>query len=223
VLGQRRADIGGEHLGFLRHQLAGAVEDRVVEVPWQHAGGARDGDARGDPAFQAGDPDHVELVEVGGEDRQEACPLQQRHPPGVLGQVEHPGVEGQPGELPVGEPVGGEFGHPVVVGVVVVLVQIVDREPLIGHLVGLDQLVDGGQVVDVGPRVEVGPLVDGHDNSLGSDAYTTSRAETRNPAATYILTVPCSALSTYSSARRHPRAARCANPARSSDRPRPRP
>ena len=49
---------------------------------------------------EPGDPDHEELVEVGGVDRAEAEPLEQRHL-GVLGQFEHPLVEVEPGELAV--------------------------------------------------------------------------------------------------------------------------
>ena len=57
-----------------------------------------------DPALEAGHPDHEELVEVAGEDRQEAGPLEQRQV-AVLGQLEHPLVEAQPGQLAVEEPV----------------------------------------------------------------------------------------------------------------------
>ena len=51
-------------------------------------------------AFEPGDPDHVEFVEIAGRDRQEAQPLEQRMPL-VLGLGEHPLVEGQPGQLAV--------------------------------------------------------------------------------------------------------------------------
>ena len=50
--------------------------------------------------FQAGDPDHVELVEVRREDREELRPLQQRQRR-VGGQRQHPGVEVQPAQLAV--------------------------------------------------------------------------------------------------------------------------
>ena len=49
---------------------------------------------------QPGDPDHEELVEVRGVDRAEADPLEQRHLR-VLGQLQHPLVEVEPGELAV--------------------------------------------------------------------------------------------------------------------------
>src|SRR3712207_8029033 len=61
------------------------------------------------PALQAGDADHVELVEVAGEDRQELHPLQQGEGV-VLRQLEHAGVEVQPRQLAVDVPVGGGAG-----------------------------------------------------------------------------------------------------------------
>ena len=76
------------------------------------AGGGAHGDAGGDPALEAGHPDHEELVEVAGEDRQEPHPLEQRQV-GVLGELEHPLVEAQPGQLAVEEAVVGlEVGAP---------------------------------------------------------------------------------------------------------------
>ena len=57
--------------------------------------------------FRPGHPDHVELVEVAGEDREEPRPLQQRDV-GVLGQLEHALVERQPRDLAVGEAVLGQ-------------------------------------------------------------------------------------------------------------------
>ena len=58
-----------------------------------------------DHAFEAGDAHHVELVEVGGRDRQEAQPLQQRMAR-VLRLLQHAPVEGEPGQLAVDEPLG---------------------------------------------------------------------------------------------------------------------
>ena len=75
---------------------------------------ARDRHPGGDPSLESGDPHHEELVEVGGEDRQEAHPLQQREA-GVLGELEHPAVEVQPGDLAVQEPVRLEVVGPRVV------------------------------------------------------------------------------------------------------------
>ena len=54
-------------------------------------------------AFEAGDADHVEFVEVVGRDRQEAQPLEQRMAR-VVGLGEHALVEGQPGQLAIDEP-----------------------------------------------------------------------------------------------------------------------
>ncbi len=51
---------------------------------------------------QPGHPDHEELVQVARVDGAELQPLQQRHR-GVLGQLEHPIIEGQPRQLPVEE------------------------------------------------------------------------------------------------------------------------
>src|SRR5690606_8460594 len=52
---------------------------------------------------------HEELVEVGREDRQEPHALQQRDR-GVLGELEHALVEGEPGQLAVEEPVRRQRG-----------------------------------------------------------------------------------------------------------------
>ena len=60
-------------------------------------------------ALQPGDADHVELVEVAREDRQELGPLQQRLA-GVLGQREHAGVEVEPRQLAVEVAVVGQAG-----------------------------------------------------------------------------------------------------------------
>ena len=60
-------------------------------------------------ALQPGDADHVELVQVAREDRQELGPLQQRLA-GVLGQREHAGVEVQPRQLAVEVAVVGQAG-----------------------------------------------------------------------------------------------------------------
>ena len=74
--------------------------DRVDLLAGREAVGA----ARVDPGVElveeAGDPDHEELVQVGGVDRAEAQPLQQRHA-ALLGQFEDPLVEVEPGELAI--------------------------------------------------------------------------------------------------------------------------
>ena len=89
------------------HQLAGAGPDPLEEVAGHEAAGRAHRDPGVDAPLQAGHPDHEELVEVGGEDRQELGPLQQGQGR-VLGQLEHPLVERQPGQLAVGEAVGRE-------------------------------------------------------------------------------------------------------------------
>ena len=88
-------------------QLAGARPDAVEHLARHEPAGGPDGDAGGDAALEAGDPHHEELVEVAGEDGEELGPLEQRQV-GVLGQLEHPLVEGEPGQLAVEEPVLGQ-------------------------------------------------------------------------------------------------------------------
>jgi hypothetical protein len=53
--------------------------------------------------LEAGHPHLEELIEVLAEDGEELGPLEQRHVAAV-GQREHPGVEVEPGQLPVQEP-----------------------------------------------------------------------------------------------------------------------
>ena len=85
-------------------QLAGLAPDLLQHLARHQPGGGAYGDPGRDPALEAGDPDHEELVEVAGEDRQEPRPLEQRQVV-VLGQLEHPLVEAQPGQLAVEEAV----------------------------------------------------------------------------------------------------------------------
>ena len=89
------------------HQLARLAPDRLEHLARHQAAGGPDGDAGGDAALEAGHPDHEELVEVAGEDREEPGPLEQRQV-GVLGQLEHPLVERQPGQLAVEEAIVGQ-------------------------------------------------------------------------------------------------------------------
>ena len=114
------------------------------------AGRRADGEPGGDPALEAGHPDHEELVEVAGEDRREPDPLEQRQLL-VLGQLEHPLVEPQPGQLAVEEPV----------------LELLDRgQRLVGH--GVRRLDVEGLLGDVGATggdVGVG-AVEGHAASL---------------------------------------------------------
>jgi len=87
---------------LLGHQPAGALVDRrqlldrgqPVLALGRHPGIGE--------TLQAGDADHVELVEIGGRDRQKAQPLEQRmRRVGRL--LENPLVEGEPGELAIEE------------------------------------------------------------------------------------------------------------------------
>ncbi len=79
--------------------------DQLQLLPDGEPVGGADGQAGALPALEAGDADHVELVEVAREDRQELDALQERERL-VLGQFEHPGVEVQPGQLAVEEAIG---------------------------------------------------------------------------------------------------------------------
>ncbi len=118
-LGERGHDLLAEHPGQALRQLAGGGEDQVEHLGRHQAARGGHGHAGGDASLEARDPDHEELVEVAGEDRQEPRPFEQRQGR-VLGELEHPLVEAQPRELAVEEPVvvlldGGDL---VVVGVV---------------------------------------------------------------------------------------------------------
>ena len=104
LVGQRRADLLGVDPGVALLQPVGLLADLLQDLHGAQPGGGGDGEARGDPALQPGHPDHEELVQVGGEDGQEADPLQQVQV-GVLGQFQDPGVEREPAQFPVQEPV----------------------------------------------------------------------------------------------------------------------
>ena len=90
-------------------QLGGARADALELLVGGQAVGAVGLQARGGPALEAGDANHEELVEVRGEDGEELGPLE-RQGRLVLGQLEHPGVEVQPGELAVEESLGRQVG-----------------------------------------------------------------------------------------------------------------
>ena len=87
------------------HEGAGPDRDGRELFGRGHAVLARGGDAGLDLAVQAGDPHHVELVEVGSGDGEEAHPLQQGHAR-IPRFLEHPLVEREPGELAVDEALG---------------------------------------------------------------------------------------------------------------------
>ncbi len=90
---------------LVAHQLAAAAGDGGQLLGRRQAVGAGDGNAGPDLAAQAGDPHHVEFVEVVGGDREEAQPLEQRMV-GVAGFVQHALIEGEPGQLAIDEAVG---------------------------------------------------------------------------------------------------------------------
>ncbi len=115
VVLQRGQHIAGEAMPQPLHQFLGAHRDPFQLLGDRHPVRARHPQTHLRPAFEPGDAHHVELVEVGGEDRQELHPLEQRLV-GVLGEFEHPGVEVQPGQFPVQEPIGRQWRRRGLVG-----------------------------------------------------------------------------------------------------------
>ena len=104
----RLAHLGHQRLPavlLLVHQGVSAVGDRGELLGRGHPVLARHRDAGLHLAVEARDPDHVELVEVGGGDGEEPHPFQKRHPR-VPRFLEHPFVEREPGELAVDEALG---------------------------------------------------------------------------------------------------------------------
>ena len=83
----------------------GLLPDHLEDLARHLPRGARTASPVGDPALEAGHSHHEELVEVAGEDRQEAGPFEERQV-GVLRELEDAPVEAEPGELTVEEPVG---------------------------------------------------------------------------------------------------------------------
>ena len=125
------------------HLVAGLGPDALQDVARHQAGGRPDGDVGGDPALEAGHADHEELVEVAGEDRREAHPLEQRQV-GVLGLAQHPAAVGEPGQLAVEEAivVRRDLGERALVGDVGRL----DVERLVGRDVRVARGVDGSEL-----------------------------------------------------------------------------
>ena len=107
MLGQLGVDPLAERPGVPHRQLARQFQGVVQHLAGQPDPGSFDREARDHPPDQPRDPDHEELVEVGGEDGQEPDPLQQRDG-GVLGQLEHPLVEPEPALLAVQVPLIGK-------------------------------------------------------------------------------------------------------------------
>ncbi len=100
LVGERRTHGIEEHPGVLVRDLLGAGSDErqlftgreSVRGPHRQSGFVA--------SFQAGHPDHVELVEVRGEDREELCAFEQWQR-SVLREGEHTGVEVEPAQFAV--------------------------------------------------------------------------------------------------------------------------
>ena len=102
VLGQLRNEQIVKAVSLLVHQLGDASGDRGENLAGRHAVGRDVVDVGGDLASQAGDANHVELVEVGGEDRQELDSFEQGVAR-VLGLVEDAAVELEPAQFAIDE------------------------------------------------------------------------------------------------------------------------
>ena len=103
----RRGESGHE-LGQVDIVLAGdkrrrAFGDRRQLLRGGHPVGGRLLDAGGDLVLEGGDADLEELIEVGRRDGAELGPFEQRDPR-FARQLQDPLVEGEPGQLPVDEP-----------------------------------------------------------------------------------------------------------------------
>ena len=89
-------------------QQAGLGQGVLQQLLGGQADGVLDRETRCQPPHQAGDPDLEELVQVGGEDGEEADALEQGDLI-VLGQFEDALVELYPALLPVEVPVSGQI------------------------------------------------------------------------------------------------------------------
>ena len=78
LLGERRAHRVEEHVRLSAGDLLSAFADAAQLFAGRQAVGRTHRQTHLVAAFQARHPDHVELVEVRGEDREELRPLQQR-------------------------------------------------------------------------------------------------------------------------------------------------
>ena len=133
VLGQAGADVLLPQGGLAGRELLGAAGDLGDDLVGVEPGGAHGGDAGLDAAHEPGHAHHVELVEVGGEDRQEPGPLQQGQVP-VLGLLQDALVEVHPGQLAVGEAVGEAVqGRQARLGVVAGGVLVAPGVPALGR------------------------------------------------------------------------------------------
>ena len=100
VLVQRRAQVLLQRARLALHVVGDLGADRVERLARRAAVLERRLDAGVDLVVQARDPDHEELVEVVGGDRDELQPLEQRHGL-VLRELDHALVELQPRQLAV--------------------------------------------------------------------------------------------------------------------------
>ena len=100
------------------------------------AAGRGDGDAGVDTALEAGDADHEEFIEVGGEDRGEIAAFQQRLV-FVLGEFEDSLVELQPAEFSVEIAIRGQR---LFAGLRLALVGFVCLGYVLGDLAAQDSL-----------------------------------------------------------------------------------
>ena len=105
---ERRAHVVLEDAGVLLHQLVREAGDALDQLARLQPGRGADREAGRDAPLEPGDPDHEVLVEVVGEDREEAGALEQRHGR-VHGELEHPLVELQPRQLALEVAVGGQL------------------------------------------------------------------------------------------------------------------
>ena len=143
LLRELRDQVLAEETGMPLHQVAGAGPDPLEHLPRQQPGRGADRQVGRDPALEAGHAHHEELVEVVGEDRREAHPLEQRLGV-VLGQLQDALVEVQPGELAVQEAVveGRDGCDSCLVG----LVGRLHVEGLVGGDVTVACWVDGSEL-----------------------------------------------------------------------------
>ena len=95
-----------------RHEqtLSGPKADRLELLRRGQPVLAQSDDARLKLAFESGDADHIELVEIVRRDRQKAQTLEQRIA-AIVGLGEDTLIEGKPRQLAVDEPVGRTFAH----------------------------------------------------------------------------------------------------------------
>jgi hypothetical protein len=105
LVGERRHELVVVGLGVLHHEVLTGLQAAGQHVTGVEPARRRERHAGGDAPLEAGDPHHEELVEVAREDGHEAYALEQGERL-VLGQLQHAGVEGDPRQLAIEEPVG---------------------------------------------------------------------------------------------------------------------